>query len=758
MLEMEKRVAKDFYNKVQSYLPNDKERESLYEVLRIYQGNLDLHSLINELKHIVNTPGKMQLFEDIRPLIPLRHQMEYDTWVPRRSGGRLCVIRLQRMGGDSLGFSVRGGLEHGVGIYVSHVVPESLAYIQGLRVGDQIVRVNGFTIDQAIHEEVLNLIKGRNEIVLKVLRVGMIPIRDKPSDPVTWKYVDFLDPAKILKKVAGDDDSNNAGDHREVRLFVNMTGAESFGCSICSGPPTLPGIFVQSIKLGSLAEEAGLEVGDQIINVNGSNFHNIRHSEAVVALKSSKQLNITLRRGAGLTLFGAKIQPATIDNEMEEEKRHKLQQLLRDRERRERQDQERKVLEEEERQREGEKRQKAEEEARREEERWRKEEEGMDDAKVLKGQRTAREIQEEMIRISLEQQEKENERQRRLDEERERNAHEEARRMRGQKERYAGGEEGEPLRLKRMRKEFELRRIFIQQQEMSAEREHLLRQERYQQMVQEAQRELKEESKKTPGAQRRPPPIQLRPVSQDFHVLVTPPTPTIASKSSSIRESPVHQVHVDPRRQPPKSMMKSGPSKAERLMLKKPSFSDGHCRPYSFTIIEDVKKSEQEVTEDNFNPNHLFTNEQIAGRQVIFVKIKKDGLPLNMSIEGGTDSPIGGKIVVSEIYVGGAVYRQGGIHRGDQIMMVDGMSLLDITLSQAQNILKEALKRPANEVRMVVALDPPKSYEDEVLQSGQTPTSNLDEFLDDYDSDGTNFYYNGLESPTGKTGVPVTFI
>ncbi|XP_064634486.1 harmonin-like isoform X9 [Lineus longissimus] len=673
MLEMEKRVAKDFYNKVQSYLPNDKERESLYEVLRIYQGNLDLHSLINELKHIVNTPGKMQLFEDIRPLIPLRHQMEYDTWVPRRSGGRLCVIRLQRMGGDSLGFSVRGGLEHGVGIYVSHVVPESLAYIQGLRVGDQIVRVNGFTIDQAIHEEVLNLIKGRNEIVLKVLRVGMIPIRDKPSDPVTWKYVDFLDPAKILKKVAGDDDSNNAGDHREVRLFVNMTGAESFGCSICSGPPTLPGIFVQSIKLGSLAEEAGLEVGDQIINVNGSNFHNIRHSEAVVALKSSKQLNITLRRGAGLTLFGAKIQPATIDNEMEEEKRHKLQQLLRDRERRERQDQEsldliRKVLEEEERQREGEKRQKAEEEARREEERWRKEEEGMDDAKVLKGQRTAREIQEEMIRISLEQQEKENERQRRLDEERERNAHEEARRMRGQKERYAGGE------------------------------------------------------------------------------------------SSSIRESPVHQVHVDPRRQPPKSMMKSGPSKAERLMLKKPSFSDGHCRPYSFTIIEDVKKSEQEVTEDNFNPNHLFTNEQIAGRQVIFVKIKKDGLPLNMSIEGGTDSPIGGKIVVSEIYVGGAVYRQGGIHRGDQIMMVDGMSLLDITLSQAQNILKEALKRPANEVRMVVALDPPKSYEDEVLQSGQTPTSNLDEFLDDYDSDGTNFYYNGLESPTGKTGVPVTFI
>lgn len=34
--------------------------------------------------------------------------------------------------------------------------------------GDEIVRVNGFTIAEAIHEEVLNLIKGRDEIELKV--------------------------------------------------------------------------------------------------------------------------------------------------------------------------------------------------------------------------------------------------------------------------------------------------------------------------------------------------------------------------------------------------------------------------------------------------------------------------------------------------------------------------------------------------------------------------------------------------------------
>lgn len=36
------------------------------------------------------------------------------------------------------------------------------------KVGDEIVRVNGYTIAEAVHEEVLNLIKGRDEIELKV--------------------------------------------------------------------------------------------------------------------------------------------------------------------------------------------------------------------------------------------------------------------------------------------------------------------------------------------------------------------------------------------------------------------------------------------------------------------------------------------------------------------------------------------------------------------------------------------------------------
>ena len=55
-------------------------------------------------------------------------------------------------------------------MFISAVEKGSQAEKAGLRVGDEIVRVNGFTIAEAIHDDVLNLIKSRDEIVLKVTR------------------------------------------------------------------------------------------------------------------------------------------------------------------------------------------------------------------------------------------------------------------------------------------------------------------------------------------------------------------------------------------------------------------------------------------------------------------------------------------------------------------------------------------------------------------------------------------------------------
>jgi len=52
---------------------------------------------------------------------------------------------------EGLGFSIRGGSEHGVGIYVSLVEPGSSAEREGLRIGDQIVAVNDVVFDRVTH-------------------------------------------------------------------------------------------------------------------------------------------------------------------------------------------------------------------------------------------------------------------------------------------------------------------------------------------------------------------------------------------------------------------------------------------------------------------------------------------------------------------------------------------------------------------------------------------------------------------------------
>lgn len=54
---------------------------------------------------------------------------------------------------ESLGFSIRGGAEHGIGIYVSYVDVDSVAEKQGLVPGDQVLSVNGIPFKKIFHDE-----------------------------------------------------------------------------------------------------------------------------------------------------------------------------------------------------------------------------------------------------------------------------------------------------------------------------------------------------------------------------------------------------------------------------------------------------------------------------------------------------------------------------------------------------------------------------------------------------------------------------
>ncbi|XP_059785562.1 harmonin isoform X2 [Balaenoptera ricei] len=261
---------------------------------------MDVAVLVGDLKLVINEPSRLPLFDAIRPLIPLKHQVEYDQLTPRRSR-KLKEVRLDRLHPEGLGLSVRGGLEFGCGLFISHLIKGGQADSVGLQVGDEIVRINGYSISSCTHEEVINLIRTKKTVSIKVRHIGLIPVKSSPDEPLKWQYVDqFVSESGGGRTSLG---SPSSQENKEKKVFISLVGSRGLGCSISSGPIQKPGIFISHVKPGSLSAEVGLETGDQIVEVNGIDFSNLDHKEAVNVLKSSRSLTISIVAGAGRELF-----------------------------------------------------------------------------------------------------------------------------------------------------------------------------------------------------------------------------------------------------------------------------------------------------------------------------------------------------------------------------------------------------------------------------------------------------------------------
>ncbi|XP_068801010.1 harmonin isoform X2 [Struthio camelus] len=300
---MERRVAREFRHKVNLLIDNEAEKDYLYDVLRMYHQSMNLPVLVGDLKLVINEPSRLPLFDAIRPLIPLKHQVEYDQLTPKRSR-KLKEVRLDRLHPEGLGISVRGGVEFSCGLFISQLVKGGQADNVGLQVGDEIVRINGYSISSCTHEEVINLIRTKKIVSIKVRHIGMIPVKSSADEPLKWQYVDqFVSDSGEGKSSVAGLASSGGRDSKEKKVFISLIGTKGMGCSISSGPTQKPGIFISNVKPGSLSAEVGLEVGDQIVEVNGVDFSNVDHKEAVRVLKSSRTLTISVVAGAGKELF-----------------------------------------------------------------------------------------------------------------------------------------------------------------------------------------------------------------------------------------------------------------------------------------------------------------------------------------------------------------------------------------------------------------------------------------------------------------------
>ncbi|XP_061679130.1 harmonin isoform X2 [Syngnathoides biaculeatus] len=554
---MERKVAREFRHKVELLIENEAEKDYLYDVLRMYHQSMDLPVLVGDLKLVINEPKRLPLFDAIRPLIPLKHQVEYDLLTPKRSR-KLKEVRLDRTHRDGLGLSVRGGLEFGCGLYISQIVKDGQAGNVGLQVGDEIVRINGYSISSCIHEEVISLIKTKKIVSLKVRHVGMIPVKSSSDEPLKWQFVDqFVSESGEKKSSVAGLASIGGKEIKEKKVFLSLVGTKGMGISISSGPTQKPGIYISNVKSGSPSAEVGLQIGDQIVEVNGVDFTHVDHKEAVKVLKSSRSLTITVLTGAGSELF------------MTDEERLAV-------------------------------------EARRELERQ----------ELMHQKRVALETN----KILKEQQEKERQ-----------------------------------------------RKMEISQKAAEEEQRYKQEMERIEAVERKQHREWEEDYGTTE-----------RPLGPQIHRSPSPAPPEIETNQSPKAKTSQYEAF-------------SFASEAE----------------------EDEQDGQgfQKYLED-FDPHSMFSSDQIAGRDVRLLRIRKMG-QLDLALEGGADSPLG-KLVVSSVYEGGAADKHGGIVAGDELLAVNGKILIDATLNEGQNSLARAWNSGGDWIDVVVAVSPPKHYEDEV--------------------------------------------
>ncbi|XP_053297233.1 disks large homolog 2 isoform X5 [Pleuronectes platessa] len=229
-------------------------------------------------------------------------------------------------GPKGLGFSIAGGVgnQHIPGdnsIYVTKIIEGGAAQKDGrLQVGDRLLMVNNYSLEEVSHEEAVTILKNTSDVVyLKVGKPTNVYLSDpygppdithsfspamenhisSPINSGTLEYKSGLPPispgsySPLPKHLLGEEDINRLDGFsflRDPRKVVLHKGSTGLGFNIVGGEDG-EGIFVSFILAGGPADLSGeLRRGDQILSVNGIDLRGATHEQAAAALKGAGQV------------------------------------------------------------------------------------------------------------------------------------------------------------------------------------------------------------------------------------------------------------------------------------------------------------------------------------------------------------------------------------------------------------------------------------------------------------------------------------
>uniref|UniRef100_A0A3Q0RXL8 PDZ domain containing 7 n=1 Tax=Amphilophus citrinellus TaxID=61819 RepID=A0A3Q0RXL8_AMPCI len=206
----------------------------------------------------------------------------------------LHTITVDKSVDGKLGFSVRGGSEHGLSIFVSKVEDNSAAEAAGLLVGDKLVEVNGISLESITMSSAVKVLTGNNRLRMVVRRVGKVPGIRYSKEKTTW--VDLIHRRMVVEE-SGQTPSEASSGSALQRIVHLYTTSDDYclGFNIRGGKEFGLGIYVSKLDPGGLAEQNGIKMGDQILAANGVSFEDISHSSAVEVLKSHTHVMLTIK-------------------------------------------------------------------------------------------------------------------------------------------------------------------------------------------------------------------------------------------------------------------------------------------------------------------------------------------------------------------------------------------------------------------------------------------------------------------------------
>uniref|UniRef100_A0A803THB1 Multiple PDZ domain protein n=1 Tax=Anolis carolinensis TaxID=28377 RepID=A0A803THB1_ANOCA len=193
--------------------------------------------------------------------------------------------------GSGLGFGIVGGKS--TGVIVKTILPGGIADQNGrLCSGDHILKIGETDLSGMSSEQVAHVLRQCGNRVKLVIARGPIEEPAPPAVPPGTPVQTFMVDNQVI--------SGN-GNTFDVTLTKNIQGLGITIAGYIGDKTSEPsGIFVKSITKGSAVEHDGrIQVGDQIIAVDGTNLQGFTNQQAVEVLRRTGQtVGLTLvRRG-----------------------------------------------------------------------------------------------------------------------------------------------------------------------------------------------------------------------------------------------------------------------------------------------------------------------------------------------------------------------------------------------------------------------------------------------------------------------------